>query len=257
MNVYVPASISDFTPFLLEFIEGMVHKLHVNSHKDAIRGDDIDGLLDKMAAEVQEFKDQRLKDGSDPNILSELFDTSNFAFLLYAYLRSKGVMDLKERFIKEFYDVDPDFGKIYCRKTRAGSPLRVGDEVTGTTRNGVMYIRAQHTASGAMIYLARRDIVWWWATGKWPTGKLRYKNSAALFVDGIENLLPPHDATEDRKFPFVSRYAPKGREDTQNWGKYVYQRRHKLKLIRVGYWDSEEEAAREGIKAWKAKVQGE
>lgn len=246
-------------PVLAEFFEGMIFKLEVNSHKNAIKEDDIDGLLAKLADEVQEFREQRIADARDPNVLSELNDTANFAFLLYAFMRSRGVMDLKERFIREFYHVDSVAGRIFCAKTRSGSRLKVGDEVTGSIRNGVMHIRAQHTASGATIYLPRRDIVWWNAYGLWPAYPLTYTQpdpppEYEASIDGLANLVYG-PVPNKPQYPYVSRYAPKGRENSEHFGKFIYQRRHQYKLVRApGYWDTEEEAAREGLKAWKEKT---
>lgn len=255
MNVNIPPVLRSLSPMLSEFFDSMVFKLEVNSHKNAITDDDIDGLLAKLGDEIQEFREQRIADARDPNILSELADTANFAFLLYAFLRSRGVMDLKEQFIREFYKVDGHLGRVYCAKTRSGSPLKVGDEVLGTLRNGVVHIRAQHTASGASIYLPRRDIVWWSMYGEWPAYPLNYSSEEVMgnmTKDSFINLYM--GPVPQKSYPYVSRYAPKGREGTANWGKWVYQRRHRHKLIRCGYWDSQEEAAREGLKAWKEKT---
>lgn len=252
MNVTIPPTISDMGPMLFEFFEAMIHKLHVNSHKDAIRSDDVDGLLAKMAEEIQEFRDQRIADASDPNVLAELSDISNFAFLLYAYLRSRGVMDLRERFIREFLFINAAVGKVYCAKSRSGSPLKAGDEVKGTWRAGRCYIRTQHSVSGATISVPRSDLIWWASTGSWPVGKIRYldENKAN---DAFSNLC--YETKEVRRgYPFVSQYRPRGRENGANYGKWVYQRRHMFELVRVGYWDTEEEAAREGILAWKARI---
>lgn len=254
MNITIPPAILDMGPSLQEFFEEMVHKLNINSHKDAINEDDIDGLLAKMQAEIAEFREQRIQDATDPNILSELADSSNFAFLIYAYLRARGLKTMKERFIDEFFDVRPDEGKVYCRKTRSGSGAKVGEEIAGTMRKGRCYIRAQHSASGATISVPRSDLIYWAWAGQWPRQPLRYINGDML-DDRIANL----DLIEDtvvggRKYPFVSQYRPKGRENTENYGKWVYQRRHGFALVRVGYWDTEEEAAREGVIAWKARV---
>lgn len=259
MNVHIPPSLQPMAPALSEFFDSMVFKLEVNSHKKALTDDDIDGLLEKLGEEIQEFREQRIADARDPNILSELADTGNFAFLLYAFLRSRGVMDLKERFIRDFYRVDSMAGRIFCNKTRSGSKLKIGDEVTGSVRNGVMYIRAQHTASGAAIYLPRRDIVWWNAYGSWPAYPLTYKEPEppeeyAANIDALSNLVYG-PVPNKPKYPYVSRYAPKGRENSEHFGKFIYQRRHQYKLVRApGYWDTEEEAAREGLKAWKEKT---
>lgn len=231
----------------------MIHKLNVNSHKDAVREDDVDGLLDKMAAEVQEFKEQRLADATDPNNLEELADISNFAFLLYAYLRARGVRDMRERFIDEFFDIVPERGVVLCAKTRSGSPLKVGDEIKGTLRKGRCFIRTQHGITGAVISVPRSDLIWYKEYECWPDTKMRYKDGDPS-NDRISNLDPVDHLPEERKYPFVSRYRPRGRENTANYGKFVYQRRHAFELIRVGYWDTEAEAAEQGLIAWKAKI---
>lgn len=258
MNVNIPPALSSMGPVLLEFFEGMVYKLHVNSHKDALRGDDIDGLLAKMEEEIKEFREQRIQDASDPNMLSELADTANFAFLLYAYLRSKGVRTAREEFIDEYLRIDAKNGRVFCKKTRSGSRYKVGDEITGY--GNPVRIRTQHAVSGTTVSLLRRDLVWWEEFGYWPQLGLTYKFPEYAIgrntVDSISNLLR---LSEDipgttKNFPFVSQYRPKGRESNKNYGRWVYQRRHKFKLIRVGYWDSPEEAAREGIKMWKEKT---
>lgn len=248
-------------PVLVEFFEAMVHKLNVNSHKRAITDDDIDGLLAKLTEEIQEFRDQRIQDASDPNILAELSDVGNFAFLIYAFLRERGVWTMRERFIMEYFDIDVSAGNIFCKKTRSGSPLSVGQEIKGTTRNGVTQIRAQHTISGATVSLPRRDIIWWCRHGKWPERPLRYVNRTGFgkplpgdkYPDRIDNLeLTPEKPGP--RYSFVTQYKPKGRENSKNYGKWRYQRRHALKLITVGYYDTEEEAAELGLKAWKEKT---
>lgn len=253
MNVNIPPAISEMGPVLSEFFESMVHKLNVNSHKDAIRGDDIDGLLAKMEDEIREFREQRIADAEDPNVLEELADVANFAFLLYAYMRARGVRDVKERFIDEYLDIQPMEGRVFCRKTRSGSPLRVGDEVKGSWRKGRCFIRMQHAESGMAMSVPRSDLIYWYMTGKWPIGPMRYVNGDKSDdrYDNLDMVSP----LPEKRFPFVSQYKPKGKETGANYGKYVYQRRHAFRLVRVGYWDTPEEAAREGLKAWKRKIQ--
>lgn len=254
MNVTIPPTLRGMSNLLTEFFEGMVHKLHVNSHKDAIRDEDIDSLINLMVDELQEFKDQRDKDIHDPNSLAETVDIANFCFLLYAHLRSKGVKDMRERFLEEFFDIDVEGGLVYCKKRRAGSPLQPGDLVHGVDRGGVRYIRAQHSPTGASVSLAIRDIVWWKHHGKWPDRPLSYVQEGA--GDGIGNLQESNELPAKR-YPFVSQYRPRGRENNRNYGKWVYQRRHLFKLVRVGYYDTEEEAAIRGLREWKEKTRGD
>lgn len=256
MNIQIPPALASMGPVLQEFFEAMVHKLYVNSHKDALQSDDIDGLLAKMEEEIREFREQRVQDAEDPNILAETADSANFAFLLYAYLRARGVRNDREQFLDEFLDVDPLTGRVFCKKTRRGSPHKVGDEVWGS--GNPSRIRTQYAVSGTTVSILRRDIVWWKHHGQWPTGALRYKDSnpprdSARTVDCIDNLLLSEEPA-GRSPPFVSQYCPRGREGGRNYGRWVYQRRHAFKLVRVGYWDTPEEAAREGIRLWKAKT---
>lgn len=258
MNIIIPPSINNLAPQLQEFFDAMVFKLSVNSHKKAISEDDIDGLLAKMEAEIAEFREQRIQDAGDPNILAELADTSNFAFLIYAFLRARGVNTLRERFMDEYFDIDINAGKIYCRKTRSGSPLKLGDEVKGT--GDPVRIRAQHSITGATVSVPRRDIVWWAKHGSWPERPLRYVNETPpskyeYTLDRITNLYMSPER-QSGKPQFVTQFRPKGREKTQNYGRYVYQRRHGFKLVRVGYWDTPQEAAVEGLAAWKEKIKG-
>lgn len=252
MNLTIPPALAPMAPVLTEFFEAMLHKLNVNSHKDAIGSDDIDGLLEKMSAEIDEFREQRIQDASDPNILEELGDVGNFAFLIYAFLRHRGVQTMRERFVAEFYDIRPDEGKLYCRRTRSGSPLKVGEEIKGTERGGRVYIRAQHASTGATISVPRSDLIFWCEVGHWPALPLRHRNGDASDdrYSNLEEVVP----APGKQFPFVSQYKPRGRESNENFGRYVYQRRHAFELVRVGYWDTEEEAAREGIIAWKARI---
>jgi hypothetical protein len=98
-------------------------------------------------------------------------------------------------------------------------------------------------------------------TGKWPERPLRYKSTGGTILDydrrdRFDNLeLTPEKPGP--RYPFVTQYKPKGRENSKNYGKWRYQRRHALKLITVGYYDTEEEAAELGLKAWKEKTRND
>lgn len=265
MLVNTPSAISHMVPRLTEFIELMSGKLMVNVHKDALVDKDIPLLLEKLAGEVQEFRDEIAAEGEiDVNALEELADMGNFCFLLYQYLRDRGLKNVTERFIEEYYDIRPDEGRVYCRKSRSGSSLKVGDEVKGTVRRGRVYIRSQHAVSGAAISIPRSHLIWWKVHGRWPDGKLTNSNSGlsaklrllseARRTNDAIDVLTEEAPKRDGRLPFVSQYRPKGREQSPNFGKWVYQRRHAFKLIRCGYYDTDIEAATLGLKHWKEKT---
>lgn len=261
MKVTVPDSIRSMEPALAEFFDGMVHKLHVNSHKNALTLDNVPGLIDLMLKELTEFRDQMEQDRTDTNVLAETWDAANFWFLIYALLRQEGVATMRERFIEEYFDIQPDLGMVFCVKKRSGSKYGPGDEVKGTkNKAGEVFIRTQNAAGGFAVTLPRSHLIWWKATGSWPTSEV-YRRDNDPANDKLENLFLVEDSGKDDdggyfvKPPFVSQYKPSGKENTANYGKWVYQRRHMFQLVRVGYWDTAEEAARLGIMAWKAKVQ--
>lgn len=260
MLVNTPPAIGHMVPRLTEFIELMAGKLMVNVHKDDLVAKDIPKLLDRLAGEVQEFKDEieAAGDGEiDVNALEELADMGNFCFLLYKHLRDRGLKNVTERFIDEYYDIRPDEGRVYCRKSRSGSSLKPGDEVKGTVRRDRVYIRAQHAISGAAISLPRAHLIWWKAKGCWPSGALQHRfkiyGAEVVTEDCIHNLTEEAPKPKGR-LPFISQYRPKGREQSPNYGKWVYQRRHAFKLVRCGYYDTPEEAATQGLRDWKEKT---
>lgn len=257
MLINTPSAIGHIVPRLTEFVELMAGKLMVNVHKDEVVAKDIPVLLRRLADEVSEFRDEiEAAQGGEigVNALEELADMGNFCFLLYQYLRDRGLRNTTEMFIDEYYDIRPEEGRVYCKKSRSGSALKPGDEVKGTSRRGRVYIRAQHAISGAAISLPRAHLVWWKAKGEWPVGKLSYRDPRPhQFLDGIHNLTLEAPKSKGR-LPFVSEYRPKGREQSPNFGKWVYQRRHAFRLIRCGYYDTDVEAATKGLKDWKDKT---
>lgn len=270
MLVNTPPAIGHMVPRLTEFIELMAGKLMVNVHKDDLVAKDVPVLLKRLADEVTEFRYEMTKaeltPGSeiDINALEELADMGNFCFLLYQFLREQGVRNVTERFIEEYYDIRPDEGRVYCRKSRSGSSLKPGDEVKGTVRRGRVYIRAQHAISGAAISMPRANLIWWKAKSRWPVGQLSYifdsgdgvwmdDNPQDQAVDAIGNLTEEAPKPKGR-LPFISQYRPKGREQSPNYGKWVYQRRHAFKLVRCGYYNTPEEATILGLRDWKEKT---
>ena len=156
MNLEIPPALKPHSPFLKEFFEGMLFKLAVNAHKDDTVEKDIPILIDLGLRELQELRDQLATKMEDPNTLAELFDMSNFNYLLFQFLRRQGVPDEREQFIDEFFRVDVEAGRIYASKTRSGSRYKEGDEIVGTKRGDRTYIRIQHAVAATMILAA-----WW------------------------------------------------------------------------------------------------
>lgn len=65
----------------------MMIKLDKNSHKETPTTRDIPGILDLLQLEVDEFELQFNEDKHDGNVLVELADVANFAFLAYVALK--------------------------------------------------------------------------------------------------------------------------------------------------------------------------
>lgn len=248
---------------LRDFIDLMVTKLHDNSHKTTPTRDDIPKIISLLRRELEEFEEQLALEKNDPNTLIELCDAANFAFLAFVALRSQGVKDARERFVDEFFDIRPEEGKIYCRKTRSGSPYKVGDEILGTrNKDGYVYIRAQNKRGGswASTSAPRSHFIWYGNHGVWPQQLLDHENRVRD-DDRIGNLrdisVSQNNMNNGKKSkypPFVTPYRPTGREHTKNHGKFVYQRRFKGICYRYGYWDTPEEAEESGLEKFRDEV---
>ena len=91
INLPLPDSLDRYQNLLEEFFAGMLHKLHLNSHKDTPAREQIEGIIALLRREIEEFEEQLAEDKFDPNSLVELFDTANFAFLAFVAMRLDGV----------------------------------------------------------------------------------------------------------------------------------------------------------------------
>lgn len=253
MKIDVPPILRPNSGLLQEFFEGMLFKLAVNAFKDETVAKDIPILIDRLIDELEEMKDEIEGDNITPNALVETFDMGNFCFLLYQYMRRNGVPDEREEFLRENFVVEALTGKVIAIKNRSGSRYRKGDEVTGSYRKGRCYIRVQHALSGASVSMPRDHIVWWFGHKRWPNGELRHIDSDPG-NDALNNLVEIPD-NEERSFPFVVKWAPRGKENHKHYGMFRYQRRHKgVLVVADGYWPTQEDAAREGLKQWKEKT---
>ena len=88
--ITIPNSLFKFHTHLKHFFDGMVYKLEVNSHKTTPTTADIPQIIDLMVGEIEEFAQQFNTDKTDPNVLVELQDAANFAFLAYVALKMQG-----------------------------------------------------------------------------------------------------------------------------------------------------------------------
>lgn len=78
---------------LREFFQGMLYKLDMNAHKKTPEVVDIPGMTEMLLDELNEFTEQFVADSRNVNTVIELFDVSNFAFLMFLALRNKGNAD--------------------------------------------------------------------------------------------------------------------------------------------------------------------
>lgn len=259
--VPVPPSLGDMRGELREFVAGMIKKLHLNSHKETPTCQDIPSMIEMLQGELQEFKDQLASDPSDENVLIELMDTANFAFLMFVALRRGGVRSGKEILIDTYLDVIPETGKVYCKRTRQGSQYKMGDEIKGTKRQGYIDIKLQVRAGNFTSLAAPRShLVWWKYHGSWPVGVVDHINRIRD-DDRISNLrdlsFSDNNANNgrSRKYPrYVTPYLPTGRSHLAHYGKFVYQRTYRGVNLRVAYYDTPEEAAEKGAVEWQRKA---
>ena len=259
--VSIPPDLHVYRGHLRTFFEGMIRKLSINSHKSTPTKTDMNGIINLMLGEIEELKEQVSVDKFDENSLAEAYDCANYAFLAFVALRGDGVKTKKEKLIDEYFYVDVESGKVYVKKTRSGSTRKVGDENTGVARKGYVDIKLQNRREGCAMRMPRSHLVWWKATGKWPTGVIDHINGVKN-DDRISNL---RDVTfsennlniprQNRKYPpFVTCYKPTGREQMWAYGKFVYSKSYKGVNIRCAYYETAEDAAAKGPMDWAEKV---
>jgi hypothetical protein len=93
MTLGLPQSLELLEERLREFFQGMLWKLHLNAHKRTPEVTDIPGMVDMLLGEIEEFNEQIQIDIEDANASIELFDTANFAFLIFLAIRNRGSAD--------------------------------------------------------------------------------------------------------------------------------------------------------------------
>jgi hypothetical protein len=93
MKLNLPSELMLLEERLREFFQGMLYKLAINAHKKTPEMVDIPGMTEMLLEELREFTEQFNEDKTDANTVIELFDVSNFAFLMFLALRNQGNAD--------------------------------------------------------------------------------------------------------------------------------------------------------------------
>ncbi len=78
----VPNRVNDMRPYLDRFTQAMLYKLNKNGHKRPPSYSDIHTYLRGMQTEALEALDQFLRNPKSENLILELADVANFAFLM-------------------------------------------------------------------------------------------------------------------------------------------------------------------------------
>lgn len=260
--VAIPPSLQKYRNNLRSFFEGMIRKLDLNSHKETPEREQVETMVELLKGELTEFEDQLALDKLNFNSLVEIQDVANYAFLIFVALRRDGTLTETELFINEFLTIVPEIGKVLCKKGRAGSKYKPGDEIQGSRRDGYIDIGMQGNYRTGVNKVAapRSHLIWWKHTGQWPCGILDHKNRIRD-DDRIANLqdvsFSDNSLNKKRKAkypPFVTCYKPTGREHLIHYGKFVYQRGFRGVAVRAAYYNTPEEAATLGKTKWEAKV---
>lgn len=129
---------------------------------------------------------------------------------------------------------DPGTGEFRWVRP-ASNRVRPGDIAGALMRNGYITISLDGTA-----YLAHR-LAWFIVHGEWPSGMIDHKNRCRT-DNRISNLrdVPVHVNTQNTGVERPNRY---GRGVSKVNGKYVARIRCAGKLIRLGVYESPEDAA--------------
>jgi hypothetical protein len=91
LTVIIPKSIEQYTPLIQSFVDGMIIKLDKNSWKKTPTVNSIPEIIDLLGGELSEFEEQFFENKYDENVLVELMDVANYAFLAYVALRLQGL----------------------------------------------------------------------------------------------------------------------------------------------------------------------
>lgn len=85
--IRLPNSLHKWSWLIKDFVDAMVTKLDQNSHKDTPTRESLQTIMDLLIQEIIEFEKQVAEDKFNKNVLYELADQANFAFLAYVALR--------------------------------------------------------------------------------------------------------------------------------------------------------------------------
>lgn len=98
ITIVVPDNIWQMEDQLAEFFNGMVHKLSSNSHKTPPSVCDITKYILLLQGEVLEMYHQWVTDKDDPNLMLELCDVANYAFLVTVSMKLERAANEAEQY---------------------------------------------------------------------------------------------------------------------------------------------------------------
>lgn len=145
-----------------------------------------------------------------------------------------------EQNINYYYNIKPDEGKIYCKAIRCGN-YKQGEEIKGSIRQGYVIVELQGKT------LTRSRLIWWAATGSWPTYTIDHINR----IKTDDRILNLRDVTLSENNTNVNK--PSGLPPYVTWHSlkgYRYYRTHEGKRICCGYYDTPENAVMLGYQEW-------
>lgn len=87
IEIEVPKELEHMGQDLTDFCTAMVFKLYQNKHKNSVTEYDIPYLMGRLLIECGEVMEQYHVDLRDKNMVMELVDVANFAFLMKLALK--------------------------------------------------------------------------------------------------------------------------------------------------------------------------
>jgi hypothetical protein len=176
---------------------------------------------------------------------------SELKLMVQSFLDKKSQRKRLETHLHDHYDIDPDTGQVFCVKWVSGRKTAPKSEVWAR-KDGYVSVKIRGYNLG-VSYIRRSHLVWWKATGKWPSQLIDHINGVKdddryinlRDVSPTDNNLNTRQS-RDRRLPTYVHY---------NGRRYIYRRTHKGKLVNSRTHPTPELAASLGSKQWRAKCE--